>query len=108
MALILSICFSIFFGIIKSFNNDIVTFAAYTLLFVVSGTYDVILIKGFINKTFECLVCGQNFKPKWYKLMFTQWRQPRKYRAYKELNSGTFEQLIYKCPECKNRECIAK
>ena len=108
MSLIVFIFYSIFIYVIRLFHNNIITSMAYVILIVVCGIYDITRLKGFIHKTFECLICGQSFKPKWYKLMFFKWRVPLKYRAYKELETGTFEKLIYKCPKCKNRECVAK
>ena len=94
--------------LIKLIDNPVVTVVSCVGLIIFAVIVVIVQVKGFTNKTFECLVCGKDFKPKLYKLMFFKWRMPKKYRVYKKINEKTYEKLIYKCPECNNRECVVK
>jgi hypothetical protein len=98
----------IFLGIFALlFSNFYVDIAVLSLLGV-SVIYDIIKRIKFSKRTFECLMCEHNFKPKWHKLLFSDWRSPRKYRTYKELNGAECERVSMRCPECKICNCVIK
>jgi len=99
----------IFIGliIIQFSSNNIINWTVFSLL-VIIFLCDIISSIIFSNKIFACLNCEHNFKPKWYKLALSDWRNSRNNRVYKELTDGECEKIRYKCPGCKSRECVIK
>ncbi|MCL2775120.1 MAG: hypothetical protein FWD71_17495 [Oscillospiraceae bacterium] len=59
------------------------------------------------NHTFRCMLCDLDFKANWHKLR-NNWRMPKRYRMYKELDTGTYERVNVQCPKCKCWNCAVK
>ena len=93
--------------IVQFSSNNIINWTVVSI-FILYGIYDFIKNMTFSKKVFGCLICGHEFKPKWYKLWLGNWRYASKYREYKKIDTGEYEKIKYKCPACKSRECVIK
>jgi len=91
--------------IIQFSSNNIINWTIFSL-FVIYFVYISFNSIIFYKKTFACLICRHEFKPKWHKLWFGNWRYSSKYREYKKLDTDEYEKIKYRCPECKSRECV--